>query len=282
MKTIIIPTDFSETAMNAIRYAMVLFKHEKCDFLIMNAFADDVYENTMEMDEVFYEEYKEVMEKSTRRALEKVISEMLEISPNPKHQYNCVASFGSLVDEVNDLVDKHNADIVVMGTKGKSNKVDVTFGSQTLQVIKYVKCPVLAVPVSFHGYPLENILFPTDYMLPFKRRELKLLSDLSTRFASMVHFQHISEVEELSHRQKNNKAVATCCFGENKVSHIISPGTEITKEINKAVQHNSIDMLVMVNHRHSYLENILYRSAIEKVGLEIKIPYLVLQNLQRS
>ncbi len=282
MRKLIIPTDFSETAMNAIRYAMELFKYEKCEFLVMNAFADSVYEDTIEMDREFFEEYKEKMETATQRSLQKVIAEMLAISPNPKHKYDYVASFGSLVDEVNSLVDKHNADVVVMGTKGKTNRKDVAFGSQTLQVIKYVKCPVLAVPVSFHGYPLQNILFPSDYMLPFKRRELKLLSTLASRFVSMIHFLHISEAKELSHRQKDNKAFAACYFEENKVSHIKAPGKDITKEINKMLEDSSIDMLVMVNQRHSYLENILYRSTIEKVGLEVKIPFLVLQNLQRS
>ena len=281
MRTIIIPTDFSETAENAIRYAVELFKYEKSAFIIMNAFADEVYKNTVEMDRNFFEEYKQKSEEATERALQKVISEILEISPNPKHTYEYIASFGSLVDEVNDLANKHNADIIVMGTKGKSNKDDVTFGSQTLQVIKYVSCPVLAVPVGFHGYPPENILFPTDYLLPFKRRELKLINTMAKRFVTMVHFLHISNAKELTHRQKDNKAFAACCFDDVKTSYIKAPGEDITAVVNKTLKDTSIDMLVMVNHRHSYLENILYRSTIEKIGLEIEIPFLVLQNLPR-
>ncbi|MDT0556160.1 universal stress protein [Patiriisocius hiemis] len=281
MRTIIIPTDFSETAENAIRYAVELFKYEKSTFIIMNAFADEVYKNTVEMDRDFFEEYKQKSEEGTKKALQKVIAEILEVSPNPKHTYEYVASFGSLVDEVNYLANKHNADIIVMGTKGKSNKDDVAFGSQTLQVIKYVSCPVLVVPVGFHGYPLENILFPTDYMLPFKRRELELINTLVKRFFTMVHFLHISNVKKLTHRQKDNKSFTSCCFEDVKTSYIIAPGEDITAVVNKSLKDNSIDMLVMVNHRHSYLENILYRSTIEKIGLEIEIPFLVLQNLPR-
>ncbi len=282
MRKIIIPTDFSETALNAIRYAVELFKYENSEFLIMNAFADDVYENTMEMDREFFEEFKDKLEVATERSLQKVIAEVLAISPNPKHTFKIMASFGSLVDEVNHLVDKHNAAIVVMGTKGKTNREEVTFGSQTLQVIKYVKCPVLAVPVSYHGYPLQNMLFPSDYMLPFKRRELKLVSALASRFVTRVHFLHISEAKELSHRQKDNRAFASSYFEEHLVSQINAPGKDITQGINKILQDTAFDMLVMVNQRHSYLEHILYRSTIEKVGLEIKIPFLVLQNLERS
>lgn len=179
-------------------------------------------------------------------------------------------------------MDAHNASIVVMGTKGKSNKKDVTFGSQTLQVIKYVNCPVLAVPVSYHDYPLKNMLFLTDYMIPFVRRELKLVSTLASRFAAKVHFLHITDAKQISHRQIDNRTFATSCFQKELVSYTNAPGKDLTLEINKLVKDKAIDMLVMTNHRHSYLENILYRSTIEKIGLEIKIPFLVLQNLHRS
>ncbi len=281
MRTVIIPTDFSETASNAIRYAVELFKYERSKFIIMNAFADEVYENSMEMDRDFFEEYKQKCEEATINALQKVIAQTLEISHNPKHTYEYTAKFGSLVDEVNDLANMHNADTIVMGTKGKSNKDDVTFGSQTLQVIKYVSCPVIAVPVGFHGYPLENILFPTDYMFPFKRRELKLVTTMAKRFVARVHFLHISNAKELTHRQKDNKLIATGCFKDVKTSYLKAPGEDITAVINETLKDNNISMLVMVNHRHSYLENLLYRSTIEKIGLDIKIPFLVLQNLSR-
>ena len=43
MRKILIPTDFSENAMNAIQYAIKLFKYEKCDYYIMHAYQDDIY-----------------------------------------------------------------------------------------------------------------------------------------------------------------------------------------------------------------------------------------------
>jgi len=281
MRKILIPTDFSETAMNAIRYAMELFKYERSEFIIVHAFADEVYENTKEMSQEFFEEYKQKMENATNKQLQKVVAEMMEISPNPKHDYNFVAKFGSLVDEVNEMVEKEDLDVVVMGTKGKSNSADITFGSQTLQVIKYVKCPVLAVPVGFHGYPPENILFPTDYMVPFKRREMKFLSMLVKQYVAKVNFLYLSDAKVLSYRQQDNRSFVSLCFEDERISFLQESGKDIAEAINEIIEKSAIDMLVMINHRHSYLENILYRSTIEKIGLEINIPFLVLQNLPR-
>lgn len=281
MRKILIPTDFSETSMNAITYALELFKYERSDVIIMNAFADEVYENTMEMDRDFFEEFKEKYRENVERQLQKEVAEMLAISPNPRHNYNFEARFGSLVDAANGIVDRENIDIVIMGTKGETNDGTKTFGSNTMQIIKYVKCPVLAVPVGYHDSPPRHILFPTDYMIPFKRRELKLLSTLAVSFVATIQMLYVSASTELSHRQEDNKSFMDCCFDDNIAVHQQTYGMDITNSINEILTEENYDMLVMVNQRHSYLENILYHSTIDKIGLNIKIPFLVLQNLYR-
>ncbi len=282
MKKIVIPTDFSETSMNAIKYAMQLFKYDRCEFTIMHAFADEVYETSKNMDKEEFKKYKQSFQQKTDKTLKKEIDEMLKISPNPRHKYNHASRFGSLVDETNRIIEEENIDIVIMGTKGKTNNKNITFGSNTLQVIKYVKCPVLAVPIGYNDIYPKNIVFPTDYMVPFKRRELKLLSTLAMNFVATITFLYVSEYKGLSYRQLDNREFLDCCFTNNKTSYIQISGKDLTKTINQTITDHNIDMLVMVNERHSYLENILYRSTIEKIGLEIKIPFLVLQNLYRQ
>ena len=281
MRKILIPTDFSETSMNAIEYALELFKYETCEFIVMHAFADEVYENTMEMDREFFEEFKEKYRNSVESQLQKEVVVMIKRTANPKHTYNFEARFGSLVDETNDIIERDNIDIVVMGTKGKTQNKEITFGSQTLQVIKYVQCPVLAIPVGYHGFPPENILFPTDYMIPFKRRDLNLLSTMAKSFASKIQMLFISEFKKLSHRQEDNRLFLDHCFRDNKKEYLQVKEKDLAQGINKELNDKKYDMLVMVNHRHSYLENILYHSTIEKIGVDIKIPFLVLQNIQR-
>ena len=51
-----------------------------------------------------------------------------------------------------------NVDLV-MGTRGETENKDITFGSNTLQVIKYVNCPVLAVPSVYGKTTPQNLLF---------------------------------------------------------------------------------------------------------------------------
>jgi nucleotide-binding universal stress UspA family protein len=281
MQKILMPTDFSENSLNAIKYATELFKHNPAEIYLLHAFADEVYEAKSRLANEIFEDLKQKALAKTKKALEDFRMKIVDFSPNPKHTIHTIAEFGLLVDATNDWVEKENIDVVVMGTKGETADKKITFGSNTLQVIKYVKCPVLAIPAVYDDVHPKNILFPTDFLLPYKRRELKLVSTIARCFASKVDFLYVSKFPTLSLRQQDNKNFLEASFADNKVDFKLENDTDVTKAINTYIIENPIDMLVMINTRHSYLENILYQSTIEKIGLHIDIPFLVLQNLPR-
>ncbi len=281
MRKILIPTDFSKNGMNAIRYAVELFKYERCDFFIMHAYADEVYDHNTLVSREIFKELKETIHKNSDSELTKILEEIRQVSPNPRHEYKTLSIFGTLIDEANDLVDKENIDVLIMGTKGKTDDRKLTFGSNTLQVLKYVKCPVLAIPSGCLYTQPKEMLFPSDYLLPYKRRELKLLSTLTQSFRSTIHFLYVSGFEKLSIRQEDNKAFLSTSLPEAKLEFHRAQAEDITTAINQFIKEHKIDFLVMVNSRHSYLESILYQSTIDKIGLHIKIPFLAMQNLER-
>ncbi len=281
MRKIVIPTDFSENAMNAIRYAVEFFKYERCDVFIMHAYADEVYDHNTLVSREIFDELKETVHRNSDKQLAKILEEIYQISPNPRHTYNTLSVFGTLIDQANDLVDKENVDILIMGTRGKTDDRNLTFGSNTLQVLKYVKCPVLAIPKGCKYHQPKKILFPTDYVLPFMRRELKLLSTITKSFRSKTHFLYVSSFEKLSIRQEDNKAFITSILSQSELEFHRVEAENLTTAINEFIKQHEIDFLVMINSRHSYLENLLYQSTIDKIGLHIKIPFLTMQNLQR-
>jgi len=281
MRKILIPTDFSENSMNAIKYATELFKYEQSEIYLLHAFSDSVYEDKARLADAVFEELQQKALQKAQGNLEETRKQIFGFSPNPKHTIHTIAEFGLLVDSVNDYVEKENIDVVVMGTKGETADKKITFGSNTLQVIKYVKCPVLAIPAVYGDVHPKNLLFPTDYQLPYKRRELKLVSSIAKCFVSKMDFLYVSKFPSLTLRQQDNKKFLEASFCDNQINFHQVSGTNVTKAINTFIIENPIDMLVMVNTRHSYLENILYQSTIEKIGLKIDIPFLVLQNLPR-
>lgn len=282
MRKIIVPTDFSENAFNALKYASELFKYERSELYILHAYADEVFNTENTITREFLEEYKESVKKKADRELEKVKSRILDLFPNPKHKFYTVSAFGLLIDEVNDLSEKENADLIVTSTRGLTNDRKMTFGSNTLQIIKYVQCPVLSIPENFEFSDPKRVLFPTNYLLPYQRRELKLVGGIARSFCAEIHMLYVSKMAQETFRQKDNKEAILEQFYELKVEFHHEELLEKTEAIQKMIKELKIDLLILVNSRHSYLENILYKSTIDKIGLNPKIPFLVLQNFYRS
>ncbi len=282
MYKLLIPTDFSQNAWNAIRYGMELFKYETCEIFIMHAYADEVFQLDPFMEPHQLKEVQKRILRQVNSELASIEKQLKSLSPNPRHKILSIAEFGSLIDEANDLVELENIDLIIMGTRGKAGDKKLTFGSNTLQVMKYVKCPVLAVPESYNEINPVHILFPSDLMIPYKKRELKLVLKLAKRYEAKIDLLYVSGSNKLSLRQQKNKSFIDSILSGVNVDFEHVPGSDIAEAINKFIEKEDIDLLIMVNSRHSYLESVLYDSKIEKIGLEVQIPFLVLQNLPRN
>src|SRR5690625_2565648 len=215
MRKIIVPVDFSENALNAFKYAVELFKHGPVEFFLIHCYLTDPEKET---------DTDQELAEQTIRNLESVKKKIRAYSPNPKHTVKLLPVEGGLVESINDLVDSENADLVVMGTKGETADKHLTFGSNTLQVIKYIKCPVLAVPAFYKEIDIKNVLFSTDFMMPYQRRELKLLSALARFYASTVHFMYVTGFTTLSAKQQINKSFLEAVFEQNQVNFV--PGNK--------------------------------------------------------
>src|SRR5690554_3375236 len=218
MRKVLVPTDFSDNAFNALKYACQVFKYEKSEFFIVHAYADEVYRKVPEMQRSYLDELREETMRRSDGELKRILADIKEYAPNPQHKFRTISVFGALIDEANDLVNHENMDMVVMGTRGATNDRRLTFGSNTLQLLKYVHCPVLAIPEGYEYHSPKEILFPTNYMVPNKRRELKLLCDMTTSFRSTIHMLYIDPIRNLSLRQLDNKEFLKNCLKKPKLT----------------------------------------------------------------
>lgn len=282
MISILLPTDFSQNSMNAIKYALEFFKYQQTDFFFMHAYQNEFYDHDELVSRAVFDDILDGVRNQSQRNLENLLKTVKEISPNPKFTYHIISAYNTLVEEANLIADAKNIDLIVMGTKGRSDGRHIIFGSQTFQVLKYVQCPVLAIPSNYTNTKPKRILFPTDYLIPYKRRELKLLCDLASSCKSVVDVLYVSKSDRLSIRQEDNQTFIKETICKNEINFKTAHNSKVAETIQNYIKDNAIDMLVMVNTQHSFLENMLFPSTIDKVSIDLKIPLLAMQNSTRS
>ncbi|NEV94969.1 universal stress protein [Psychroflexus sp. YR1-1] len=281
MLSILLPTDFSENSMNAITYALEFFKYQRTTFYFMHAYQNEFYDHDDLTSREVFNDVLEGIRNESNTNLENLIREVKKIGPNPRFIYHTISAYNTLVEEANLIADGKNLDLIVMGTEGKSDERHIVFGSQTFQVLKYVKCPVLAIPSGYNNTQPKRILFPTDYMMPYKRRELKLLSILAKSYRSCIDVLHVSTSRKLSIRQEDNKDFLANVLCDNEVNFCHEDSKKIADTIKTYIKEKNIDMITMVNTQHSFLEDMLFPSNIDKVSMDLKIPLLAMQNMAR-
>ncbi|MFD2724679.1 universal stress protein [Hyunsoonleella rubra] len=276
MKKILLPTDFSENSWNAIAYASKLFKNEACKFYLLNTYTPAVYHvDYVLVEPAQFGMYDAVKENSLEQ-LNDFKSRMEREFKNPKHTIETLAVFNTLVTEIKDVVNKEGIDYVVMGTKGATGAKEILFGSNTVHVFKNVKCPIIAIPDGFSFEKPHEVLFPTDYDIAYEDYHLKPIVDVVSLYNTRLNILNVSYGYDLSETQKANKNILEERFKhQSHLFHSVS-NQNVPDAITKFQIKTKINLLIMINNKHSFFENLFFKSTINQIGFHLKIPFLVI------
>ncbi|MDR9457434.1 MAG: universal stress protein [Salegentibacter sp.] len=276
MKKILMPTDFSTNSINALKYAVSLFKDEECTFYLLNTFTPVLYDTEYILYSTTQPGLEEIYRENSVKGLQKVKKRITSKDKNPKHHFELISAFNLLIEEIKEQVKEKNIDLVVMGTQGATGAQEVLMGTNTVQAIKKVKCPILAIPSEYEYTNPDNILFPTDYELDYSSQQLQLLKDIIKNYDSRLNILHVLTKEELSPEKEQNKKKLATQMDSVKHQFYSKEKQALTEAIYDFQNEHPTDMLVMINNKHSFFENLLFRPVINKIGFHIKVPFLVI------
>lgn len=280
MLQILLPTDFSENSLNAIRYALTLFKDTECAFYLVHTYIPSIYraEYVLHSPAQFGlgDDYQAV----SKTELESFRDQIKNEFPNPRHELITHTAFNTLVDEVNEFVEDNDIDLVVMGTQGATGAKEIFIGTHTVHVIKRAKVPVLVIPPNFQFEIPKEILFPTDYEVNFKEEPLAILLKIAKQNMASIEVLHVSFGYELSEKQQENKKNLGSIL--KSYTHLFHdwPSQEVIKAINNFQLKHKTQMLVMVQNKHSFVERLFIEPVIKKIGFHVTIPFMVIPHFK--
>ena len=276
MKKIIVPTDFSNNAYNAIEYAVKLFKDEECVFYLIHTYTPAIYQPEYTLVHPGQIGLGDEYQANALMQLEELQATLTTQFKNPKHIFVPHAAFNLLVDEVVKMIDNEKADLVIMGTQGATGAKEILLGSHTVHLIKKATCPVIAIPSGFkYENPIE-ILFPTDYEVDFEKEQLQQLLDISQEHNSSIEVMHVSSGYDLNQQQLENKEKLNYLLDDT--AHLFHDLTSqgIIDAINNFQLKKRMNLLVMIRNKHTFFEKLFIEPVIKKIGFHITIPFMVI------
>ncbi|MFT5861707.1 MAG: nucleotide-binding universal stress UspA family protein [Flavobacteriales bacterium] len=280
-KKILIPTDFSKNAWNAVAYAADLFKDEACTFYILNAYTVTGYSlGDLMVPEPGSDSY-EIAKTISENGLEK-IRDMLDFrAQNNAHQYETVCMFNDPLSAMMEFVEKKDIDLVVMGTKGASNSRGALFGSNAITAMEKLRnCPVIGVPLDTRFGILKEIVFPTSYKTHYKRKELICLTELAQMHDAHICVVHVDHREALSADQKENQQLLEYCLEGTEYSFHHINGSDPAIGVQHFVESRESNMVAFINKKHTFFGSVFTNPMVKELGMFSKVPLMVLHDLR--
>ena len=276
MLRVLLPTDFSDNSFEAIRYALMTFKDMECKFHLLHTYMPPIYHTEYLIGSPGQIGLGDVIREAAVNNLDKLQSRLEDQYKNSKHTFDGHVCLNTLTNQVIEMVEEKKIDLIVMGTKGATGAQEILFGTHTVHIIKKAKCPVIAIPPNFEYEAPKEILFPTDYEVDFKKEALDILLKIARQHISSIEVLHVSYGYELSEKQQKNKEkLDTVLKG---IAHLFhnQRNQEVIQAINNFQLKHKMNLLVMVQNKHTFVERLFIEPVIKKIGFHITIPFMVI------
>lgn len=277
MMHILVPTDFSENAWNALKYGVNLYKDIECTFHLLHISPIPAYSAAGTSVKVSSRMVKENVMDSSKVSFEQLLLRVDKIVISKKHSFETISSHNFFVESIKRHVENKKIDLIIMGTKGASGLKEVTMGSNTGDVLTKVKCPLLAVPENAVYKIPKEIAFPTDYHLSYDLKVLDTLINMANLYKSSLRVLHISKKGEgLSGVQMENKEFLKDYLQDVDHSFHSLTGSDLETAVQCFTESRDIDMIAMVAKNLNFFQRILFRPKVEQISYHTDIPFLVL------
>tara|TARA_R110002050_G_scaffold286468_3_gene437012 strand:+ start:94855 stop:95709 length:855 start_codon:yes stop_codon:yes gene_type:complete len=274
---ILLPTDFSANAQNAIDYAIYLFEEIECTFHILNSFEINA-PGHIATNKTKKPSLAHTLAHESQQNIQQIVSQLMANNKNPLHGFNGISISDSLINAIGSTTINKDVDYIFMGTKGYSAAKEVFMGSNTIKVLKHINfCPIIAVPEGYYYALPDKIAFATNFEHEYKKVELMPLTELAKLWNSKIDIIHINKGKKLIQEQERYKKLLNERFFELSHKFIEIEGhSKISDAIMSYTKdHKAVGMIAMVNYWHSFFEKLIKENVIKRVAFYTEVPFLV-------
>lgn len=275
MKKILVPTDFSDVAANAYRFAQRLADEDTSEVRVMHAYHPSFdYSNPyLDMPAAEFEAVKRELMKNfvAEHTVEAGQAGAVATVAKPKTEL-CIGFAGEEVVRLSGEMD-----LIVMGTTGEGNLMEKVFGSVSTHVARNAHCPVLLVPGNCKCTGFREIVFASNYNAADEAM-LQQLIEMAGIGPASIHFVHVEaeadkpySVAKVEFEQAVRENMPDIGFNTVEIEC-----SDIEEGIVKYAQDIGADLIAMGTVKRGFLENLFHRSVTKRMAFHTTVPLLVM------
>lgn len=267
MKKILCPTDFSDTAQNAIAYAAKFTKASGSMLTLLNVQPAGTPGLAPQKELVVHavSERLEELSKEVRQFFK--ISCEAEVMESPR----------LLSDAISQRAD--NFDMIIMGSHGAESLMEFFRGSHTYHAIRKSKTPVMLIPSECPYSEIKSIVYAYDYLserkLPLQQLQPWVRSLNSELIVLQVNEEAVSG--DVIDEMKELQFILTEEWKDKELNIEFDSirSEEIAPSIHSYIQRNEKDVLALCTVHRNFIQDIFHKSVIKIISEIASYPVMV-------
>jgi nucleotide-binding universal stress UspA family protein len=278
MKTILVPTDFSETAYNAASYAVNLASDLEANKIVFyNAFQAPpvMTENTLPaMPIVDIETMKEISEQGMSAFLERIKTKCpagIELTQK--------TGFSVLLNDIDEICKEEAAELIVMGITGTSKIEEVLIGSTALSVVKHTRVPVIVVPAEAKYNSIKNVMLASDFKDVEETTPVHSIKSLLNATKAALYIVNVQERDKEITADKTAQQQSLLKLLQEYNPRIEFENNEdFIAGINHFVETNNIDIIITIPKKHKLFEGLFTERHTKKLAFHSHVPLMFIHS----
>ena len=261
MKSILIPTDFSDTATNAVFYGAELAHKFGLELVLMHCMHVPVTDvnGSISLLEILMQNEKEASDIKLNK-LAQEIKEKFDV------HIVILSEFGLAADMIISECETREIDLVVMGTSGASGFLSGLLGSVSSSVARNSEVPVLTVPLLAKFDGLRIMAFAEDHK-ESSRNELVFIYDFIKKLGS--------KLDKISVEPESDEYNTEIIFDEGGIREVSVWAETVEEGISTYITNENIDLLVLKHHKRNLFQDLFQKSTTKELLNKNTIPLLI-------
>jgi nucleotide-binding universal stress UspA family protein len=276
MKKILVPTDFSKTSITALETAFEIAKKAGGTIFVLHVVEEatpDSYSITGEWRDDNWEDRL-----FTFKLLEKAKAQLEKLVMDPR--FSAVKLVGELrlgnpFHGMNTIIAEQKVDLVVMGTRGKTNLESMVIGTNTERVVRHSHCPILTVHKKPTSVDFKNIVYATAMS---KDEEVfsRIVKSTQRLYDSTIHLVRINTPGDFQRDKVVKEYMNKFAKSLQLKNFTINIYNDISEEAGILYFADSInaDLIAMATHGRTGFAHVLAGSIAEEVVSKASRPVL--------
>lgn len=274
MKKILVPTDFSEQAENALKVAAQIAEKNKAEIYLLH-----MLELPMELMDPTTQQ--QPTHNNPPEALffmklaRKRFDEIMDADYLENVTVHETVQFHQAFEGIMEISNEKNIDLIVMGSQGATGLKEVFIGSNTEKVVRNSEIPVLVIKDNIPIFDINDFVYASQFE-DENKKSFKEAAAFAKNIGARFHLVYINTANKFQTSEEIDKRVENFLKGEKLDNYTVSVhnGETIEQGILNFAKKANAGLVGISTHGRKGLAHLLNGSISEDLVNHAEVPVI--------